>query len=132
MPRAMARFNRRVVNPFQRRYAGVIPAHGIVEHTGRKSGRAYQTPVLVFRSPTGFSMIVGYGLHSDWVRNLEAAGGGGLQHRRRHYAISRPRIVHGEDAYQALPRVMRSLARLVHVEGVLQVDATEDRPAAAE
>ena len=48
LPRALARFNRHVTNPIQRRWAGVIPLHGIVEHTGRKSGRAYRTPVLVF------------------------------------------------------------------------------------
>ena len=124
MPRAMARMNRIVVNPIQRRYAGVIPGHGIVEHTGRKSGRAYRTPVLVFRSAGGFSMIVGYGLHSDWVRNLLAAGGGGLTNRRHHFALTNPRILHGDDAYLALPRFLRPLAKAVKVEGVLQVTAT--------
>ena len=26
-----------MINPIQRTYAGVIPGHGIVEHTGRRS-----------------------------------------------------------------------------------------------
>jgi hypothetical protein len=85
LPRALARFNRYVTNPIQRRWAGVIPLHGILEHTGRKSGRSYRTPVLVFGRPGGFAITIGYGLRSDWVRNLLAAGGGGLTHRRRHY-----------------------------------------------
>jgi deazaflavin-dependent oxidoreductase (nitroreductase family) len=123
LPRLLARINRRVVNPIQRHYAGVIPGHGIVEHTGRRTGRAYRTPVLVFRAPGGFSMIVGYGLHSDWVQNLLAADGGGLEHRRHRYALSKPRVLHGDDAYQALPSALRPFAKLFRVEGVVQVEA---------
>ena len=123
LPRLLARINRRVVNPLQRHYAGVIPGHGIVEHTGRRTGRAYRTPVLVFSAPEGFSMIVGYGLHSDWVQNLLAANGGGLQHRRRRYTLSKPQILHGEDAYHALPGALRTFAKVFRVEGVVQVEA---------
>ncbi|MGH9056403.1 MAG: nitroreductase family deazaflavin-dependent oxidoreductase [Acidimicrobiales bacterium] len=121
IPRLVARINRRVVNPIQRRYAGVIPGHGIIEHRGRRTGRAYQTPVLVFRSAGIFSIIVGYGLKSDWVLNLLAAGGGGLQHRGRHYALSQPRLLCGDESFQALPRALRTFARLIRVEGVVQV-----------
>jgi deazaflavin-dependent oxidoreductase (nitroreductase family) len=124
LPRRLARINRRVVNPIQRRYAGIIPGHGIVEHVGRRSGAHYRTPVLVFRSPGGFAMIVGYGLRSDWLQNLLAAQGGELEHRRHHYVLSRPRLLHGEAAYGLLPAAVRRFARRVGVEGVLQVDAT--------
>lgn len=123
LPRALARFNRLVVNPFQRRYAGVIPGHGIIEHRGRRTGRTYRTPVLVFRVEDGFCIIVGYGLDSDWVRNLVAAGGGGLLHRRRRYTLSEPRILRGREAYEALPRAPRAVARLARVDGVLRTAA---------
>lgn len=126
MPRLLARVNRRVVNPIQRHYAGVIPGHGIVEHAGRNTGCAYRTPVLVFRAPEGFSMIVGYGLHSDWVKNLLAADGGGLQHRRSRYSLSKPRLLQGDDAYQALPGALRTFAKLFRVEGVLRVEAAPE------
>jgi len=123
MPRLLARINRRFVNPFQRRYAGTIPGHGIIEHRGRRTGQAYETPVLVFRAAGGFSIIVGYGLHSDWVLNLLAADGGGLRHRRHRYALSQPRLLRGDDAFRALPGPVRTFARLIRVEGVLQVIA---------
>ena len=123
LPRLLARTNRRVVNPIQRRYAGVIPWHGLVEHSGRRTGTLYRTPLLVFPVPGGFSMIVGYGLASDWVRNLLAADGGALQHRRRRYVLSAPKLLRGEDAYRALPRTVGRLARLARVEGVIRVDA---------
>ncbi len=128
LPRTLARFNRYVTNPIQRRWAGVIPLHGIVEHTGRKSGRGYRTPVLVFRraDAPGFAITVGYGVHSDWVRNLLAAGGGGLTHRRVHYTLSDPRLLTGAEALSALPALFRRFARLVHVEGVIVVGAAAD------
>ena len=126
LPRALAHFNRHVTNPIQRRWAGVIPLHGIVEHAGRKSGRTYRTPVLVFGRPGGFAITIGYGLRSDWLRNLLAAEGGGLTHRRRYYTLTRPRVLTGPEALAALPAGYRLFAKLVHVDGVLVVDASAD------
>lgn len=119
----LARINRRVVNPIQRTYAGIIPFHGIVEHPGRRTGTRYRTPVLVFRAPGGFAIIVGYGLQSDWLQNVLAADGGGLRHRGRHYLVSNPRLTRRDEAYDGLPRPVRAVAKLVGVEAVLRVDA---------
>lgn len=126
LPRVLARFNRHVTNPIQRRWAGVLPAHGIIEHVGRKSGRAYRTPVLVFHRPGGFAMLIGYGMHSDWLRNLVSAGTGALVHRGARYRLDNPRICTGEDAWTALPPRVGRLARLLKVDGVLLVDAVPD------
>jgi deazaflavin-dependent oxidoreductase (nitroreductase family) len=123
LPRRLARINRKVINPIQRRYAGTIPGHGIVEHTGRRTGRTYWTPVLVFAAPGGFALIVGYGLQSDWVQNVLAAQGGRLRHRRAEYALTRPRLRRGPGSYADLPRRVQRVAGLLRVEGVLQVDA---------
>ncbi|HEX4865495.1 MAG TPA: nitroreductase family deazaflavin-dependent oxidoreductase [Acidimicrobiales bacterium] len=124
LPRMLARVNRRVVNPIQRTYAGIIPFHGIIEHVGRRTGARYRTPVLVFRAPGGFAIIVGYGLQSDWLKNLQAAGGAGLRHRGKDYVFSEPRLTHGDEAYKALPRPVRAVAKLARVEAVLRVTAT--------
>lgn len=99
--------------------------HGIVEHTGRRSGRGYRTPVLAFstRDRRGFVFIVGYGLHSDWLRNVLAAGGAGFVHRRRHYALSNPHLLRGAAGWALLPLPARLLARLARVDAVLRADA---------
>ena len=123
LPRMLARINRRVVNPIQRTYAGIIPFHGIVEHAGRRTGSRYRTPVLVFRAQEGFAIIVGYGLQSDWLQNVLASEGGGLRHRGRHYLLSKPRLTRGDEAFDILPRPVRAVAKLVGVEAVLRVDA---------
>jgi deazaflavin-dependent oxidoreductase (nitroreductase family) len=123
LPRVLARFNRRVNNPLQLRWAGRLRGYAIIEHTGRRSGRAYRTPVNAFRTPTGFAFIVGYGTHSDWVRNLLAAGGGQVLHRRQRYEISAPRLLSGPAGWVLLPAPVRLLLRVVRAQDVLVVTA---------
>ncbi|UDY22967.1 nitroreductase family deazaflavin-dependent oxidoreductase [Nocardioides sp. Kera G14] len=125
-PRALAAFNRVVTNPIQRRWAGRIPLHAIIEHTGRRSGKAFRTPVLCFRrpdGPTGFVFLIGYGRQSDWVRNLVAAGGGRVEHRGTTYDVSNPTVVQAPQGRDLLPRPLRLLTRLVREGDVLTVDA---------
>lgn len=122
LPRALARFNRHVTNPIQRRWAGRIPAHAIIEHTGRKSGRTYRTPVMAFQQTDGgFAFLVGYGPQSDWVRNVLAAGDATVQHRGRYYVVFEPRLVPKPAGRAYLPAPMRLLARLAGEGDVLLV-----------
>ncbi|WGL53369.1 nitroreductase family deazaflavin-dependent oxidoreductase [Nocardioides sp. BP30] len=121
LPRALAAFNRKVTNPLQRRWAGRIPGHAIIEHVGRKSGRAYRTPVLCVRRSGGFAFLVGYGLESDWVRNLLAADGGSVVHRGRRYRVRDVRLVPAPAGQDLLPRPLRLVTRLVHEGNVLTV-----------
>lgn len=65
--------------------AGVGP-FSLVRHVGRKSGRVYETPIIVARVPGGFVAELTYGEGVDWYRNIVAAGGcrilvGGVPHR---------------------------------------------------
>jgi deazaflavin-dependent oxidoreductase (nitroreductase family) len=121
LPRALAAFNRKVTNPIQRRWAGRIPGHAIVEHTGRRSGRSYSTPVLCFRRSGGFVFLVGYGLGSDWVRNLLAADGGSVVHRGRRYAVRDVRLVPAPAGRELLPPALQLVTRLAHEGNVLTV-----------
>lgn len=121
LPRALAAFNRRVTNPIQRRWAGRIPGHAIIEHTGRRSGRTYRTPVLCVERPGGFAFLVGYGLGSDWVRNLLAADGGTVVHRGRRYRVCDVRLVPAPAGRRLLPRLLRLVTRLAREGNVLTV-----------
>lgn len=122
LPRVLARFNRHVTNPIQRRWAGVLPGYGIIEHVGRKSGRTYRTPLNVFRAGPGFAIWIGYGVQSDWVRNLQAAGGGQLVHRRVRYTLSAPRILTGDEGRAKLPLPYRIISKLTGNNTVLLLD----------
>jgi len=47
----------------------------LVRHVGRKSGRIYETPVILARADGGFVAELTYGPDVDWYRNVVAAGG---------------------------------------------------------
>lgn len=125
LPRSLASFNRRVTNPIQRRWAGRIPFHAIIEHVGRRSGRIYRTPVLCFRAtgrPEGFVFLVGYGVTSDWVRNVLAADGGTVVHLGRRQRVGRVRLVRAPEGRALLPLPLRLLTTVAGEGDVLAVD----------
>jgi deazaflavin-dependent oxidoreductase (nitroreductase family) len=47
----------------------------LVRHVGRKTGRTYETPLIVARVPGGFVAELTYGTDVAWYRNVVAAGG---------------------------------------------------------
>lgn len=122
LPRRLARFNRYVTNPVQRTWAGALPGFGIVRHTGRRSGRAYRTPVNAFPTDGGFAILLTYGEGTDWLRNLRA-GGGELVHRRKRYQLAAPRVLRGAAGRALLPPVVRLASRALRNDTVLFVSA---------
>jgi len=88
----LARFNRVVTNPVQRLWAGRLPPFAIVEHTGRKTGRLYRTPVSAFVKDDMVTIRLPYGTERDWVRNLVAASGGVIQRRGRRMRVTQPEV----------------------------------------
>ena len=46
----------------------------LVRHVGRKTGKVYETPIMVARVPDGFVAELTYGTEVAWYRNVVAAG----------------------------------------------------------
>ncbi|GAB2958721.1 nitroreductase [Amycolatopsis acidiphila] len=103
------------------RIAGRAPGFGKIIHRGRKSGREYRTPVNVFKAPKGYVVALTYGPDADWVRNVLAAGGCGLETMGRQVALTNPRIVHDEQR-TATPFVVRQILGVVGVTEFLYLD----------
>jgi len=122
LPRAIAKFQRRVTNPLVRLWAPVLPGYGVVIHTGRRSGKTYRTPLNVFRRPGGFAVVIAYGRESDWLRNVRAANGGEIISRRRRHAVTNPRLVSGPEAQTVLPLYGRMISRYTRSPDVLFLD----------
>jgi deazaflavin-dependent oxidoreductase (nitroreductase family) len=116
LSRRVARFNRSVNNPIQRRYAWLLPPWAIVVHRGRRSGRVYRTPVNAYRRGRTLAIVVLYGEESDWVRNL-LAGGGEVVRAGRTYELLDPRLVQPRDA----PEISRVAAVVGRVSQKLLV-----------
>jgi deazaflavin-dependent oxidoreductase (nitroreductase family) len=53
--------------------AGIGP-FALVRHVGRKTGRRYETPLLLARVDEGFVAELTYGPNVAWYRNVVAAG----------------------------------------------------------
>lgn len=69
----------RTINPLALRsaHSGRGPFSAI-RHTGRSSGREYETPILVAPVADGYVAELTYGRDVAWYRNLVAAGGRGV------------------------------------------------------
>jgi deazaflavin-dependent oxidoreductase (nitroreductase family) len=93
MPRSLARFNRVVTNRIQRWWAPYLPPWVLLTHRGRASGRAYTNPVFATRRGAQLRLAVLYGIESDWVRNVLAAGDANLVRLGRPIRITDPDLV---------------------------------------
>jgi deazaflavin-dependent oxidoreductase (nitroreductase family) len=65
----------------------------VVRHTGRRSGRTYETPVVAARTPDGFAIALPYGSNTDWLNNVLASGSATLVAEGARYEVDRPEVV---------------------------------------
>jgi deazaflavin-dependent oxidoreductase (nitroreductase family) len=97
LPRALARANRVITNPIQGQWAWLLPPWAVICHRGRRSGRAYRTPVLAFKRGRRLNVAILYGEESDWLRNV-LAGGGQVVRCGRTYELIDARVLDVEAA----------------------------------
>lgn len=117
-----ARFNRVVTNPLFRPISGWVPLWSIVEHTGRRSGATYRTPVSMFHTPDGVAVLLPYGTGRDWVKNLQVAGGGRATMSGKSFAVTNPRVVPTAEAVGLLKPPWRQLLGRAGVAHTLLLD----------
>lgn len=92
--RAFTRFQRDVVNPEVLKTAGDAGQQfSVIEHVGRTSGTAYETPVGARRDGDGWVISLVYGREASWVQNLLAAGSGILHTDGRRHRVDGFEIV---------------------------------------
>lgn len=126
IPNFMRRVNRVVTNPVLGTVAWIVPPLAVVHHVGRSSGKRYRTPVVAFRTPTGFVIPMTYGRDVDWARNLLKAHGGELMQIGRTFALRNPRVVGSAAAYPQLPPGVRTVLRAADLPGYVLADV--ERP----
>jgi deazaflavin-dependent oxidoreductase (nitroreductase family) len=115
LPKRLARFNRHVTNPVLGPLARRLPGFAVVSHVGRRSGRAFRTPVNLFRAADGYVIALTYGADSQWVRNVLAAGAVDVETRGRRLHLVEPRIVHDPDR-ALVPVAVRPVLGLAKVD----------------
>jgi deazaflavin-dependent oxidoreductase (nitroreductase family) len=125
IPKAVARFNNRVTNRVSRPFAGHLPGFAVVTHVGRRSGRAYRTPVNMFRDGERYVFALTYGADSQWVRNVMAAGSCEVRTQGRTVRLCEPRIFTDPDRH-LVPVPVRVALQILDVSDFLSM-----RPAPA-
>lgn len=98
VPRAVARFNRRITNPLALAFGGWAPTVGSLEHVGRKSGKRYRTPLNIFDTADGYVILIGYGPESHWVKNVLANGGARVHKHGKTVSVTDPRVMSKAEA----------------------------------
>ena len=102
--------------------------YAILHHVGRRSGRAYATPVVAHPILGGYLIALPYGVDTDWCRNLQTAGKGTLQRQGSTYTVVEPEVIDAENAMPLLaPRVQRAL-RPFHIQRFLTLRQLADVP----
>ena len=88
LKRTWLRMLQHTLNPLALRMArrGSGP-FSLIRHTGRKSGRTFETPLILARVPGGFVAELTYGPEVNWYRNLVASGHGTVIWKGRAFAI---------------------------------------------
>jgi deazaflavin-dependent oxidoreductase (nitroreductase family) len=61
----------------------------LIRHTGRKTGKSYETPLILARSGADFIAELTYGPEVAWYRNVLAAGRGTVVFKGVEYQIDR-------------------------------------------
>jgi len=120
MPQWLARANRYVTNPIQRLWAGWAPMYAILDHVGRKSGKSYRTPLMVFSTNTGVAILLTYGPDRDWLKNITATGGGRMKRYGKTFEVRDPTVMPRSQAARYVTKRWQPLfARLPFEQAVL-------------
>ena len=121
--RPLIAFSRAVLNPRQMRQAGRPGAFAsIIRHRGRRTGRAYETPVGVIpEGDDAFLIILPYGQRTQWLRNVLAAGVATLVTEGRTVHVDRPTVIPTRDVEDRLAATDRRSARWLGTRDCLRL-----------
>jgi deazaflavin-dependent oxidoreductase (nitroreductase family) len=115
----------RYVNPVTRPVARRLPSFAILTHRGRKTGRAYRTPINVFRRGDHYFFFLTYGSDVQWVKNILATGNCSIETRGRVVELVEPELITDPELRPA-PTHVRFVER--RIAGVTQYLRMRARP----
>jgi len=124
-------FTTHVFNPISRRFVRWLPGFGILGYTGRKSGKAYRTPLNVFRHGDDWVFALTYGSDVQWVKNVLAAGEATLEKRRRKIRLVEPELIVDPER-RLMPFGVRQVLGVMRVSEFMRMrpvplEETDDR-----
>ena len=102
------------LNPLTRRLAhSSFGPFSIIRHVGRRSGKQYETPIIVAPAENGFVIELTYGPDVDWYKNVLAAGGCTVIWHGKDYVIDNLQPMDTETGRAAFPLLARLILRVI-------------------
>ena len=120
-------FTTRFVNPVTRLVAGWLPGFGLLHYRGRSSGKAYRTPMNVFRRGDRMVFALTYGADVQWVKNVVAAGQLDVHTMGRDIHLIEPELF-TDPSCREMPTVIRPFLRFMRVTEFLRMRVAPDMP----
>ena len=121
-------FTTHVFNPFSRLFVRWLPGFGILAYRGRRSSRAYRTPMNAFRRGEDWIFALTYGSDVQWVKNVLASGEATLEIRRRKIRLVEPELFVDPER-RLVPFGIRQILGLMRVQEFLRMRlAADGRP----
>jgi deazaflavin-dependent oxidoreductase (nitroreductase family) len=121
----------RVFNPLVLQLAGtrLLPLYGVLQHRGRRSGKAFRTPIVVRPTLDGFIVPMPWGERTDWYRNVRAAGECVIRWKGRDYPVVPCEVIDAGGAQQpfgAFERAVMSRLAIQHCLHLRHQSPTRD------
>ncbi len=113
-------FTTHVFNRISRLFVKWLPGFGILGYRGRKSGKAYRTPMNVFRHGDDWVFALTYGSDVQWVKNVIAAGDATLEIRRRKIRLVDPQLIVDPER-RLMPFPVRQVLGLMRVSEFMRM-----------
>lgn len=120
---ALLRFGTRHLNPFMLSLArsGRVPMVAVIHHRGRRSGRAYTTPLAARKTSDGFVIPLTFGKQTSWFQNIQAAGGCTIQWKGATYQVTEPVVVDWKSVRASFYPAERILVPLIGIEDFVRL-----------
>jgi len=110
-------FNKHILNPAVLRLAGRKHFYAsAIQHTGRRSGTHYVTPVAANRVTDGFVVPLPYGTHTDWLQNLKADSNGSIRFHGETFPVTSPTVIDAATATAELPPNRRRILKRLGIK----------------
>ena len=124
IPSAVRYFNKHILNRVTR-YLGYarFGRFAMIRHVGRRSGKPYETPIIVQPIDGGFVIALTYGKEVDWYRNVLAAGRCEIYWHRQTFPLTKIEPIDTPTGQNAFPQPERTILKLVGIPDYVTMKA---------
>jgi deazaflavin-dependent oxidoreductase (nitroreductase family) len=112
---SLRKFNRAITNRVTKLIAGHF-FYSLIQHQGRKSGKAYTTPLIASIKDNCAYIPLPYGADTDWFLNVSSAEKCELMSNGKRYLAIKPVIINQEQAISMFSNGLQKAFRKANID----------------